>query len=118
MLAEATPDSLTLQFLIRRRVLVDTYVLHRALSPVPKLYPVRPNPFQETTTIDFSLPYPATVELRVLNALSQEVARLPQGALAGGWHRVGWVRKALPPGLYYVQLPGSDCSQVTRAVAL
>lgn len=118
MLVEATPDSMTLQFLTRRRVLVDTYVLHQALSPVPKLYPVRPNPFQETTTIDFSLPHPATVELRVLNALGQQVARLQQGTLAGGWHHVVWARKALPTGLYYVQLLGSDFSQVTRAVAL
>lgn len=45
MLVEATPDSLTLQFFTRRRVLVDTCVLHQALSPVSKLYPVRPNPF-------------------------------------------------------------------------
>jgi tartrate-resistant acid phosphatase type 5 len=118
MLIEATPDSMTLQFYTRRRVLVDTYVLHQALSAAPKLYPVRPNPFQDATTIDLSLPSLATVELRVLNALGQEVTRLHQGPLAGGWHRFVWERQALPPGLYYVQLLGSDFAQVTRAVAL
>lgn len=118
MLLSASPDSLSLRFYTRRRVLVDSYVLHRPLAAVPTLYPVSPNPFQEAATIEYSLPGAATVQVRVLNTLGQEVAVLQQGAAAAGWHRLSWQRAGLVAGLYYVQLLGSNFSQVTRAVLL
>jgi tartrate-resistant acid phosphatase type 5 len=118
MLLNATPDSLRMQFFTRRQVLVDTYVLHRPLSTQPTLYPLTPNPFQESTTVEFSLPSPASVQLRILNTLGQEVATLQQGELGAGWHRITWQRNGLAAGLYYVQLVGSNFSQVTRAIVL
>jgi tartrate-resistant acid phosphatase type 5 len=118
MLLSATPDSLAIQFFTRKQVLIDTYVLHRALSSEPKLYTASPNPFQDFTRLEYSLPAPAMVQLRVLNTLGQEVARLQQGLMPAGWHRLEWARNGLAPGLYYVQLLGPDFSKVTRAVAL
>jgi tartrate-resistant acid phosphatase type 5 len=114
MLFDATPDSLSIRFFTRKQALVDSYVLRKELSPTPKLYPVSPNPFQETTLIEFSLPSAATVALRVLNALGQEVAMLQQGPAKAGWHRLQWARNGLPTGLYYLQLQGTDFSQVTK----
>ena len=114
----ATADSLTMQFFTRRQVLVDTYVLHRALGAAPTLYPASPNPFGDATMLEYSLPSPTAVQLRVLNTLGQEVARLEQGLMPAGWHRLAWQRNGLAPGLYYVQLLGNDFSQVTRVVAL
>jgi tartrate-resistant acid phosphatase type 5 len=118
MLLNATPDSLSMQFYTRRQVLVDTYVLHRPISSQPMLYPLTPNPLQESTEVEFSLPNPAAVQLRVLNNLGQEVATLQQGTLGAGWHRITWQRNGLAAGLYFVQLNGSNFSLVTRAVAL
>jgi tartrate-resistant acid phosphatase type 5 len=118
MLLTATPDSLAMQFFTRKQVLIDTYVLHRPLSPSPKLYPAGPNPFLDFTTLEYSLPSSTAVQLRVLNTLGQEVARLQQGLMPAGWHRLEWQRNGLAPGLYYVQLLGTDFSQVTRVVAL
>lgn len=118
MLLNATPDSLTLQFVTRRQVLIDSYTLYRPVSPVPKLYPVSPNPFATTTTVEFFLPRPATVRLRVLNTLGQEVASLHQGPANEGWHRLEWSRNALTAGVYYVQLLSGGASQVVRAVVL
>lgn len=115
MLLNATPDSLTLQFLTRQQVLIDTYVLHQKLSPAPKLYPLSPNPFRESALVEFSLPGAAQVQLRVLNALGQQVATLHQGPTPAGWHRVQWARNGLAAGLYYVQLQGSDFSHVVKA---
>jgi tartrate-resistant acid phosphatase type 5 len=118
MLLTATTDSLTMQFFTRKRVLVDSYVLHRTLNTAPKLYPATPNPFLDLTMLEYSLPTPTSVQLRVLNTLGQEVARLQQGLMPAGWHRLKWQRNGLAPGLYYVQLVGSGFSQVTRVVAL
>ena len=114
LLLEATPDSLTMKFFTRQRALVDSYVLHQRLSPAPKLYPVSPNPFQATALVEFSLPSARAVQLRVLNVLGQEVALLRQGMANAGWHQLAWSRNGLPAGLYYVQLQGSDFSQVVK----
>ncbi len=115
LLLNATPDSLTLQFYTRQRVLADSYVLRQPLSPAAKLYPVIPNPFREAALVEFSLPAPAAVRLRVLNVLGQEVATLYQGTAPAGWQRVPWARQGLAAGLYYVQLQGSGFSQVVKA---
>jgi hypothetical protein len=115
LLLDATPDSLSLRFFTRQRVLIDSYVLRQQLSPTPRLYPVVPNPFQESAVVTFSLPGPQAVALRVLNVLGQPVATLRQGPAAAGWHRVPWARGGLAAGLYYVQLQGSGFSQVVKA---
>ena len=118
MLLTASPDSLTLQFFTRTQELIDSYVLHQAVSPEPKLVPVSPNPFQEATTVTFSVPSTMPVRVRVLNTLGQEVASLHNGPVSAGWHHVTWTRANLSAGLYYVQLLGAGFSQVTQAVAL
>ncbi|OON65592.1 metallophosphoesterase [Hymenobacter sp. CRA2] len=118
MLLNASPDSLTLQFFTRNRTLIDRYTLFRAGSATPTLYPLFPNPVQETATVEFFLPAATTVELRVLNALGQEIARLREGEQAPGWHRASWPRNGLAAGVYYVQLRGSGFARVVRAVLL
>ncbi|MGI4760256.1 MAG: metallophosphoesterase [Janthinobacterium lividum] len=116
LLLEASPDSLSLRFYTRQQVLVDTYVLRKELSPTAKLYPVSPNPFQESTLVEFSLPAAAAVQLRVLNSLGQAIAVLREGPAKAGWHQLRWERHGLPTGLYYLQLQGPDISQVTKVV--
>jgi hypothetical protein len=115
LLLDATPDSLSLRFFTRQQVLVDTYVLYQRLSPAPKLYPIVPNPFQESALVEFSLPDAAPVQVRVLNVLGQQVATLYQGAASAGWHQLKWTRNGLPPGLYYVQMLSGSSSQVVKA---
>ena len=114
LLLDAAPDSLVMRFYTRRQQLIDTYVLRKELSPTAKLYPVSPNPFQESTLVEFSLPAAATVQLRVLSSLGQEVAVLRQGPAKAGWHQLQWARNGLPAGLYYLQLQGEGFSQVTK----
>lgn len=118
MLLTASPDSLRLQFFTRNRVLIDSYALQRPGGTVPMLYPVHPNPVLESATAEVFLPAAAPVELRVLNSVGQQVGRLHQGPLGGGWHRFTWQRNTLPAGMYYVQLLGAGISQVTRVVVL
>ncbi|MGI4862887.1 MAG: metallophosphoesterase [Janthinobacterium lividum] len=114
MLLEATPDSLVMRFYTRQQVLIDTHILRQNLSLSAKLYPISPNPFQETALVEFSLPSAATVQLRVLNMLGQQVAILHQGPTGAGWHHIQWARNSLAAGLYYVQLQGAGVSQVTK----
>jgi len=116
MLLDASPDSLSLRFYTRKQELIDRYVLRKELSTTPMLYPVSPNPFQESTLVEFSLPAAAAVQLRVLSSLGQEIAVLRQGAASAGWHQLRWARNGLPAGLYYLQLQSAGFSQVTKVV--
>jgi hypothetical protein len=118
MLLNATPDSMTLQFFTQSRVLVDTYVLHQPLSPLPKLYSISPNPFENAATVEFSVPSSTTVQVRVLNALGQEVTKLQERVVNPGWHRLTWQRNSLPAGVYYVQLLSHKFSQAMKVVIL
>ncbi|RKX28033.1 MAG: hypothetical protein DRP47_05365, partial [Candidatus Zixiibacteriota bacterium] len=49
-----------------------------------------PNPFNPTTSIEFHLPVPATVELAVFNVLGQQVATLAEGKKSPGSYTVTW----------------------------
>jgi uncharacterized lipoprotein YddW (UPF0748 family) len=74
------------------------------------LLPNRPNPFAEQTEIAFSLAAPATVTLRVVDALGREVARLlDQAALPDGLHARTWTPGAsVGSGTYFVVLDTGD----------
>ncbi|WP_019946834.1 metallophosphoesterase [Hymenobacter aerophilus] len=116
MLLNATPDSLTLQFITRTRRVIDTHVLHREGGPAPVLYPISPNPASPESQVEFYLPAAARAQLRVLDGLGREVARLHDGPAATGWHRRPLGAAGLAPGLYFVQLRGPGFTQTSRFV--
>ncbi len=54
------------------------------------LQPAYPNPFNSCTTVAFSLPTPASVNLSVYNAHGRRVRILFNGSLNAGVHRITW----------------------------
>jgi hypothetical protein len=69
----------------------------------------RPNPFNPTTTLAFTLPEPGAVRLMVFDAAGRLVATLVERGLDAGEHRVTWdgstdsgVRAA--SGVYFIRL--------------
>ncbi len=63
-----------------------------------------PNPFQDATTLAYSLVRPARVQLAVYDVLGREVATLVDGVRPAGDDRAAWRAENLPAGLYLVQL--------------
>jgi hypothetical protein len=66
-----------------------------------------PNPFNPRTTIGVALPVRSSVTLTVFNPLGQEVARLLNGEVDGGYHTVVFDGAALASGLYYCRMQAS-----------
>lgn len=72
-----------------------------------------PNPFNPTTTIEFSLPVVADVRLTVYNILGQEVITLLDEQRSAGLHSVNWnatdsYGAKLSSGIYFYKLKASD----------
>lgn len=63
-----------------------------------------PNPFNPSTTIDFSIPAKGLVNLTIYNLLGQEVARLVDGQMEAGNHSVRWNASTMASGIYLYRL--------------
>jgi hypothetical protein len=77
-----------------------------------------PNPFNPSTMIQFDLPGPATVTLKVTNILGEEVATLVAGQLAGGRHEVQWSASGLASGVYVYQLRTRNVIETKKMLLL
>ncbi len=77
-----------------------------------------PNPFNPATTIRFSMPVSAAVQLRVYNVLGSEVARLVDGNLEAGEHEVHFDASPLPSGMYFARLTAGSFTQIQRLTLL
>ncbi|MFQ5584782.1 MAG: T9SS type A sorting domain-containing protein, partial [Calditrichia bacterium] len=73
-----------------------------------------PNPFNLSTTIEFTLPEASEVKLTVYDALGQEVETLIPGLLSAGQHRTVWQANNLPSGVYFYRLSSSPLRKGAR----
>ena len=63
-----------------------------------------PNPFNPSTSIDFSLMSDSYVSLKVYNMQGREVATLASGQFASGSHSVTWNANDFSSGIYIVKM--------------
>ncbi len=78
----------------------------------------RPNPFNPTTDIEFSLGLDGETNLMVLDASGRQVARLFEGYLNAGEYSVTWDATGYPSGLYYCRLTSGHWSAVREMVVV
>lgn len=69
-----------------------------------------PNPFNPVTTLQFELPGQSRVTLSVYDVLGKEVARLVDGGMGAGTHRVQFDAASLASGIYAyrIQVAGEN----------
>jgi hypothetical protein len=79
-----------------------------------------PNPFNPSTEILFTLPQRSVVTLTVTDLLGKEVARLTEGEMAEGTHRVRFsaAEHGLSSGVYLYTLRSNDRSQTKRMILM
>jgi len=63
-----------------------------------------PNPFNPSTSLEYSLPTSGKVKLTIFNALGQEIATLVNGSRSAGQYMVNWNAADMPSGLYIYRL--------------
>jgi polyhydroxybutyrate depolymerase len=82
------------------------------------LFPNYPNPFNPSTTIEFTLPKSEYVELKVYNILGKEVTTLVSKKLNQGNHTNTFDGKNLASGVYYYRLEVGNFVQTRKMVYL
>jgi hypothetical protein len=87
------------------------------------LYPLHPNPFRETSRIEYALAEKGRVRLSVYNVAGQLVKELvdmvqPPGRYSASWDGRDQGSHPLPSGVYLYRLEVSDKSWIRKAVLL
>jgi hypothetical protein len=77
-----------------------------------------PNPFNPAATITFALPKTQAVRLVVCDILGQEVARLADGTMSAGYHRVQFDGSNLAGGMYFCRLQTSSVTRLQKLMLL
>ena len=75
-----------------------------------------PNPFDQTTTIDFKIVKPSHVSLSVFNALGQKVDVIVDEYLPADNYSKQWTPKGIPAGIYFYQLTIDGYKETKRLI--
>jgi len=100
---------------------IPTSVLPKVAEAIPNAYMLGqnyPNPFNPSTTIEFALPKPGFVTLKVYDLLGREVAVIVADKLAAGRYKYDWDAKGLASGVYLYRLEGKGFSQTRKLTLL
>ncbi len=92
----------------------DDHQLIRSYS----LDPAYPNPFNPTTTIEFSIPQTEFVTVKVYNLVGHEITTLINDELSTGNHNIKWDGSHQPSGLYLVQIESGSFIKTRKMVLL
>ncbi len=77
-----------------------------------------PNPFNPTTTIQFSVPRGSYVRLKVYNSFGAEVATLVDQQVAAGSYKITWNASHLASGIYMCRLETEGFGQTRRLLLM
>lgn len=77
-----------------------------------------PNPFNPTTTIDYTIGKSGHVKLEILNSLGQVVAVLANEVQSAGSQRANFSAKNLPSGVYYYKLTAGEFIETKKMILL
>jgi len=77
-----------------------------------------PNPFNPVTTIEFSIPERAEVNLQIFNSNGQLLYTLLNGTVSAGWQKISFNGHELASGVYYCKLTAEDFVQVRKMILM
>jgi hypothetical protein len=77
-----------------------------------------PNPFNPTTTITFSIPKDAFVEMKLYDVIGREVATLVSDPYRAGVYRFDFNASNLSSGIYFYQITAGDFKDIKKMMLL
>jgi hypothetical protein len=77
-----------------------------------------PNPFNSSTTIQYTLPKKCYIKLRILNLSGQEISTLAEGERSEGEHTIQWNANSLANGIYLYQLQASKLIETRKLLLI
>ena len=77
-----------------------------------------PNPFNPTTTIEFSIPQSGFVTLTIYDVLGREVETILNEYKDIGHHKLQWNASEVPSGIYFMRMQNGDFSQVRKVMVV
>jgi len=77
-----------------------------------------PNPFNPTTTIEYSTPVTGQVKLTIYNILGEQVGHLVNEIQPAGDHSVTFDASGIASGMYFYQLEGSNFLKSKKMILL
>jgi photosystem II stability/assembly factor-like uncharacterized protein len=89
------------------RSVEPTVTVEQIESEIPTSFTLSrnyPNPFNRSTTIEFSIPYPAFVNIKIYNVMGLEIAALVSEYLTAGKYSKIWYPGTLPGGTYFYRI--------------
>jgi hypothetical protein len=99
--------------------------LERGIAKYYALGQAYPNPFNQSTTIQYQLPSDSRGSLRIYNLLGQVVSTLVDQTESAGYKQVNWNASSFASGIYFYRLeatrvadPSKVFTQVKKAVLI
>ena len=115
-----SPNSENL-FRIGHAISPMTVDVRERLSGIPSEFSLEhnyPNPFNPSTTIQFSITRSASTQLTIYDLLGREVATLVNEAMAPGTYKVRWDANAVASGIYFYRLRSGEYTETKRMLLL
>ncbi len=102
-------------------IVTDPTLISNPSNRIPaqfKLYNNYPNPFNPITNIEFSIPKPEFVSLKVYNILGEEVAMLISEQLGAGDYKHDWDATGLASGIYLYKIQAGDFTETKKMILM
>lgn len=81
-------------------------------------FKIFPNPFNPSTTIEYSIPKSSKVSIVIYNLLGEEVANLVDGFKQAGSYSITWSAQNFPSGAYLCRITSGDFSKTKKIILL
>jgi hypothetical protein len=113
------PDNKLPQFAPDGNYCPEQVGINKDINPGPfPLLSIFPNPFNPTTTIEFSIPQTEFVTVKVYNIVGHKITTLINDELSTGNHSIQWDVSRQPSGLYFIQIESGSFIQTKKMVLL
>ncbi len=83
-----------------------------------KLFQNYPNPYNNITTIGYTIQEKCDVSLKIYNIKGQQVAELVSGEIQPGTYQVNWNSKGQSSGMYFYRLQAGEFKDIRKLVLI